>query len=261
VGSLSGISVENLDRQTTAVRERVQAGELPPTPSVEAYGPATGSGPAVIAVAPGKGLGHVFETLGASAVVVGGQGVNPSAGELAEAIRASGAAQVIVLPNNANVRLAAVQAGELCPDIEVAVVPTRNAGEGVAALLAFDPELALEPATRLMAEAARGIQTMEVTRAVRDARIGRRKVRRGQYIVLGEGDGLIASDRDRTAAVRAGIAKLRPGFELLTIYRGQDVDHDTAEQLRGELSATLPEVEIELVDGGQPHYDFLISAE
>ena len=261
LGSLSRINVENLDRQATAVRDRVQAGEPPPSPEVESPTSAPVTGAAVIAVAAGRGLAHVFETLGASAVVSGGQGANPSAGELAEAIHATGAAEVLVLPNNANVRLAAVQAGELCPDIHVEVVPTRNTGEGVAAMLAFDHDLAIADAARLMAEAARSVQALEVTRAVRDARMGRHKVRRGEYIVLGATDGLIASDRDRTNAVKTAVARLHPGFELLTIYRGEVVDHAAGEELRAALKLALPDVDVELVDGGQPHYDFLISAE
>ena len=139
--------------------------------------------------------------------------------------------------------------------------PTRNAAEGIAALLSFDPDLSLRDAAKLMAEQSHNLQTLQVTLAVRDARIGRHRVRKGEYIVLGPNDGLIASDSDRTAAVRAGVAKLNHGFELLTLYRGRDVDQATATKLRDSLSQTLDGVEIELVDGGQPHYDFLIAAE
>jgi hypothetical protein len=86
-------------------------------------------------------------------------------------------------------------------------------------------------------------------------------VRSGDYIVLGPNDGLVAADTDRTAAIRNGIGELKAGFELLTLYRGRDVDHAAGQQLRDELATHLDGVEIELVEGGQPHYDFLISAE
>ena len=259
LGTLSRINVENLDRQASDVMQRAHKG-IPMESSQRAQSePANGR--AVVAVAAGSGLANVFGTLGASAVVDGGQSANPSAGELAEAIRATGARQVLVLPNNPNVRLAARQAGELCPDVEVAVVPTRNAAEGVAAMLALDPDLPLREATKLMTEAARALQTMQVTVAVRDARIGRRKVRRGEFIVLGANDGLLAADADRNAAIVAALGRMKPGFELLTVYRGQGVDAAAAEEMSGVLTSQLPDVEVELVDGGQPHYDFLISAE
>jgi hypothetical protein len=258
LGTLSRINIENLDRQATDVRERAMA----TADKAPVNGAATvREGPAVIAVAAGDGLARVFGTLGATGVVQGGQGANPSAGELADAIRGAGNGEVIVLPNNPNVRLAAKQAGELCPDVTVEVVPTRNAAEGVAAMLAFDPDLALKDAAKVMAVAGRAVQTLQVTVAVRDARIGRRKVRRGNYIVLGPNDGLVAADTDRTAAIRSGIGLLKGGYELLTLYRGRDVDHAAGQQLRDELAQGLDGVEIELVEGGQPHYDFLIAAE
>lgn len=259
LGTLSRISIENLDRQATDVRDRAREGveRLQAAATAPEH-----EGPAVVAVVAGDGLARVFGTLGANTVVQGGQGDNPSTGELADAIRATGESVVIVLPNNPNVRLAARQAGELVPGVNVVIVPTRNAAEGVAAMLAFDADLDVKDAAKVMTQAAHDIQSLQVTLAVRDARIGRTKVHRGDYLALGPNDGLLAADPDRTAAVRAGVGRLKKGFELLTIYRGKAVDHAAAEELRSALSLDgLDDVEIELVDGGQPHYDFLISAE
>ena len=259
LGTLSRISVENLDRQATDVRERTRI-----ETEREAYASASAAprgGPAIIAVVAGDGWARIFGSLGATRVVQGGQGANPSVGEVAAAIRAVANDQVIVLPNNPNVRLAAQQAGEAVEDVWVRVVPTRNAGEGVAAMLAFDPSVGLADIVGAMTEAARAVQTLQVTIAVRDARMGRRAVRRGEYIVLDPDDGLVAVHPERTAAVVAAMRALRPGFELVTIYRGLDVDHRAAEDLRAALRAELGDIEYELVDAGQPHYDFLISAE
>jgi DAK2 domain fusion protein YloV len=267
LGSLSRINVENLDRQATQVRDRLAGAtgdsgseSTSEVPDAEAETSGSTTGIRVVAVAPGEGLARVFTTLGA-AVVRGGQGANPSAGELAEAIKNVGCTNVIVLPNNSNVRLAAKQAGSLCKGVRVQVVPTRNGAEGVAAMLALDPDLDVEKAVKQMAAAAAGIQTMQITAAVRDARMGRHRVHKGEYIALGPTDGMLASDRDRTAAVVGGLRKFKPGFELLTVYRGEGVSRAAADRLRDALTAEHPEVEIELVDGGQPHYDFLISAE
>ncbi|MDL2334867.1 MAG: DAK2 domain-containing protein [Chloroflexota bacterium] len=258
LGTLSRINIENLDRQATDVRERAKLATE--RALISGVAPMR-DGPAIVAVAAGDGLSRVFSSLGVTGVVQGGQGENPSVGEIADAIRGSGNREVIVLPNNPNVRLAAKQAGELCPDVYVEVVPTRNAAEGIAALLAFDPEMSVKDAAKAMNQAARAVQTLQVTRAVRDARIGRRKVQRGNYIVLGPNDGLVAADSDRTSAIRSGIGLLKNGYELLTLYRGRDVDHAAGQQLRDQLATELDGVEIELVEGGQPHYDFLIAAE
>jgi DAK2 domain fusion protein YloV len=258
LGSLNRINIENLDRQATDVREPARFATE--NASISGVAPLR-EGPAVVAVVAGDGLARVFGSLSATGVVQGGQGENPSVGELADAIRGSNNPQVIVLPNNPNVRMAAKQAGELCPGVAVEVVPTRNAAEGVAAMLAFDPDLTIKDAAKLMAAAARAVQTLQVTLAVRDARIGRRKVSRGNYMVLGPNDGLVATDSDRTVAIRSGIGLLKDGFELLTLYRGRDVDHAAGQELRDQLATELDGVEIELVEGGQPHYDFLIAAE
>lgn len=278
LGTLTHISVENLDRQAGDVLQRVAVSEHPPlvaAPPPAAAGKAReaempdepdaglaaaveADQPQVVSVAAGDGLARLFMSLGAAAVIDGG---NPSAGELAQAIGRLPASNVIVLPNNPNVRLAARQAGQLSPEVRVEVVPTRNPAEGVAAMLALDASLPVREAARRMAQAARRVQTFQVTVAVRDARMGRHRVRHGEYIVLGPNDGLLASDRDRTAAVRAALRKLKPGCELLTIYRGRDVDDEAAEELRATLAGELENVEVELVEGGQPHYDFLFAAE
>ncbi|HYI23071.1 MAG TPA: DAK2 domain-containing protein [Candidatus Limnocylindrales bacterium] len=260
LGGLSRIAVENLDRQARGVRDRVEEAAATVFPQYSAV-PATPEGPQVIAVVSGDGLARIFRTLGARAVVLGGQSANPSAGELADAVAASGASEVIVLPNNPNVRMAARQAADLCPNVRVEIVPTRNAAEGIAAMLALDTSDDVRAAADKMSAAAGRIQSMQVAVAVRHARVGRRRVRHGDFIVLGPSDGLMATDSDRTAAVLAAAHRLKPGYELMTVYRGQNVPHPDAEQLGEALRAELDGVEIELVDGGQPHYDFLISAE
>jgi uncharacterized protein len=286
LGTLSRIQVENLDRQAMAQRQMVQAAtkaasnapsaaphsaqtdstnarqqtltQAPTSPSASSN--ARESKTAVVAVASGRGLAEVFRTLGAT-VVSGGAGANPSAGELAEAVRATGAAYVLVLPNNPNVRLAANQAGELARGVKVEVVPTRNPAEGIAAMLSYTPDMAAGTVVRQMSSAAKRVQTLQVTAAVRDARIGRQRIKRDEFIVLGPDDGLVAVDASRTAAVVAALRKLKAGYELLSIYRGEGVNFASAEELREAILKDIDGVEIELVDGGQPHYDFLIAAE
>ena len=214
----------------------------------------------VIAVAPGDGLAAIFHDFGVAAVVRGGQTANPSTGELLEAIRGVDAREVIVLPNNPNVVLAARQVAGLA-DRPVVVVPTRNAAEGFAALLALDPSLDATANAAPMTEAARSIQTIVVTEAVRDATIGGRKVKRGQTIALDPDDGLIAAGNDREKAVLAAVAKLTPGFELLTLFYGDGADLAEAETMARRIGAVTPAIEVEVRHGGQPFYRYLIAAE
>jgi dihydroxyacetone kinase-like predicted kinase len=214
----------------------------------------------VVAVAAGDGLAAIFREFGVAAVVKGGQSANPSTGELLEAIDAIEAREIIVLPNNPNVVLAARQVASMT-DRSVTVVPTRNAAEGFAALLSLDPQLDGAANAAQMTDAARAIQSLVVTEAVRDATIGGRKVKRGQTIALDPDDGLVAVDSNRDKCVLAAVASLQAGFELLTIFYGDGADLAEAERTAKRLGAILPGVDVEVRHGGQPFYRFLISAE
>ncbi len=215
---------------------------------------------AVVAVASGDGLAAIFESFGVSAVVRGGQSANPSTGELLKAISEIAADEVLVLPNNPNVVMAARQAAQLT-DRPVHVIPTRNAAEGVAALLALDPSVGGAANVEPMTEAGRAVQSLQVTEAVRDARVDGRKVKRGHTLVLDPDDGLVAADPDRDRAILAGIDALKPGYELLTLYYGEGVDLGDAEAVARRVAEHAPDVEVEVVRGGQAHYAFLFAAE
>ena len=213
-----------------------------------------------MAVTAGEGLARIFDSFGVAAVVHGGQSDNPSTGELLDAVEKIDADEILLLPNNPNVVLAARQATELTTR-HVRVVPTRNAAEGFAALLALDPRLDATVNAEVMTLASRVVQTFQVTEAVRDAVIGGRKVRKGQTIVLDPDDGLLAVNSDRTKAVLAALEALEPGFELLTIYYGSGADLAEAQALSRRLGEWRAGVEVEVLHGGQPHYRYLIAAE
>jgi dihydroxyacetone kinase-like predicted kinase len=215
---------------------------------------------AVVAVTCGEGLARIFDSFGVAAVVHGGQSDNPSTGELIDAVEKIDADEILLLPNNPNVVLAARQATEMTAR-RVRVVPTRNAAEGFAALLALDPHRDATVNAEVMTLASRAVQTFQVTEAVRDAVLGGRKVRKGQTIVLDPDDGLLAVNSDRTKAILAALEALEPGFELLTIYYGNGADLAEAEALSRRLGEWRPSVEVELLHGGQPHYRYLIAAE
>ncbi|MEO8437224.1 MAG: DAK2 domain-containing protein [Chloroflexota bacterium] len=284
VGTLSRISIENLDNQARDIREtraaaftgesaRATAAAAPlaasdraatrtATPRPAVASPTATVAPAlgVVAVVAGEGLAAIFRDFGVASVVQGGQSANPSTGELLEAIESTNAREIIVLPNNPNVVLAARQVASMT-DRPVIVVPTRNAAEGFAALLALEPGLDAAANEGPMTEAARSIQTMVVTESVRDATIGGRKVKRGQTIALGPEDGLLAAGNDRDKTVLAGVAALTPGYELLTLFYGDGADLAEAEVMARTIGAKVAGVEVEVRHGGQPFYRYLISAE
>ena len=273
LGSMSKISVENLDNQARDVQE-ARATEFT---GVEATAPATADveystngsspdaplkpGPAIVAVVAGDGLAKVFEEFGVDQILNGGQSNNPSTGELLRVARLARAREVLLLPNNPNVRLAAEQAAKVCDDKRLVVVPTRNAAEGIAALFALDPTLDAAGNAGPMTEASRAIQSVQVTEAVRNATIGGKKVKHGQTIALDPDDGLVAVNSDRDKAVLAAVAAFEPGFELITLYYGADSTLAEAETMSRKIREVAPAAEVEVVHGGQPHYRYLISAE
>jgi DAK2 domain fusion protein YloV len=284
LGSLSRISVENLDNQARDVRE-ARATEF--TTASDAAPPESGPrgdesaviagtpsstngsneetalrpGPAIVAVVAGEGLARVYEEFGVDQIVRGGQSANPSTGELLRVARLARAREVLLLPNNPNVRLAAEQAASVCRDKRIVVVPTRNAAEGIAALLALDPTLDAAANAGPMTEAGRAIQSFQVTEAVRNATIGGRKVKQGQTIALDPDDGLVAVDGHRQKAVLGAVRSFEPGYELITLYYGADATLAEAEGLAKQIHEIAGGAEVEVVHGGQPHYRYLISAE
>jgi uncharacterized protein len=266
LGSLSKISVENLDNQTRDVRE-VRAAEFTggeaDAPAAPSASPASGNGRlplAVVAVTSGDGLAAIFREFGVASVVKGGQSANPSTGELLDAVKAIDADEIVLLPNNPNVVMAARQVATMAGR-PVSVVPTRNAAEGFAALLALDPTKDAAHNADPMTEAGRAIQTLAVTEAVRDATIGNKKVKRGQTIALDPDDGLVAAGKDRDRAVLQAVRALKPGFELVTVYYGDGADLAEAEAIAKKIGAAVAGIEVEVVHGGQPHYRYLIAAE
>jgi dihydroxyacetone kinase-like predicted kinase len=193
-------------------------------------------------------------------VVYGGQTANPSTGELLEAVRSVDAHEVLLLPNNPNIVLAARQVSAMT-DRPVAVVATRNAAEGFAALLALDPDKGAVENAGEMTAAGRAVQSLSVTEAVRDATVSGRKVKKGQTIALDPDDGLVAVHDDPSTAVLDAIGSLSPGFELITVYYGAGGDLAGTEALARRIHDLGTGAEVEVLHGGQPHYRYLISAE
>jgi len=257
LGSLRDVVVEDMQAQ---YREFVRAREQArPAPAVMVAG-APSREVGVIAVVSGDGLEKVFMSLGASAIIPGGQTMNPSTEEILRVVEGLPTPKVVILPNNGNIILAARQAQELSRK-EVVVVPTRSIPQGVAALLAFNHQAGLEENAEAMVRAASEVHTGEVTTATRDAMLNGVQVRQGQIIGL-QDDQLVVSGNtvDEVVEVlldRMGVASL----EIVTLYYGADVRQEEAEALAARLQEKYPDQTFEVVYGGQPHYFYILSAE
>ncbi len=214
----------------------------------------------LIAVACGTGIEEIFRSLGVHKIITGGQTMNPSTQDFVDAIARLNAREIIILPNNSNVIMAATQAAKVSDRI-VHIVPTKTVPQGIGALLSFNEEETGGENARRMTEAAKQIVTLEITYAVRDANYEDHVIKEGD--ILGMVDGklaLTAPDR-RKAALQLFERCLKPQHELITIYYGQDETQEEAEGLAKELSALYGWVDIEVHQGGQPLYYYLISIE
>jgi len=252
LGSLRDVVVEDMQAQ---YQDFIIKRELtPPTP------PQASQDIGVVAVAPGDGLAHVFQSLGVSAIVHGGQTMNPSTKDLLEAIEHLPAAQVIVLPNNGNIILAAEQARALSSK-SVAVIPSRSTPQGVAALLAINYQDDFETNVAAMTSAMEEIETGEVTTATRSATINGVQVTDGQIVGL-HNEELKVSGTTVEEVVRALLREMNAAErEIITLYYGEAISESDANALADLLQQDWPEQEIEIIAGGQPHYYYILSVE
>ena len=262
LGDVRAVTIENLDQQSAeratghAAFNQLADGPLASAPRPPAA--SLGRGTSIVAVAAGVGLGEILRSAGASQIVHGGQTENPSAAEIASAIAHAGTEYVVVLPNNGNIVLAARQAADLS-SAHVVVVPTRNAAEGIAALLAWDPALTLDELVPRMEAARASARTFRVVEAVRDAVVRGVAVKAGEIMALDPVDGIIATAASDVAAISAALAG--HSAELITLYLGADIDAERAAAFSAAARAAIPGAEVELQQGGQPIERVLVSLE
>ncbi|MCA1822923.1 MAG: DAK2 domain-containing protein [Mycobacteriales bacterium] len=217
---------------------------------------------AVVVVAPGPGLAATFESVGARAVT-GGATMNPSTGELLAAIEASGAAEVVLLPNDGNVHGAAAQAAAAARERgwQVRVIPTRSPVQGLAALAVHDRDRDFGDDIIAMTAAAGATRWAEVTVAVRDAQTSAGMCRAGDVLGLLEGDVAVIGHDLTAVALEVVDRLLLAGGEIVTLVAGATCDADVVDRLREHLHRDHPTVEVEVHDGGQPHYPLLLGVE
>jgi hypothetical protein len=252
LGSLRDVIVEDMQAQyQDFIVEKEPSAATQPAPTKKI---------GVVAVVMGDGLARVFQSLGADAIVHGGQTMNPSTQDLLDAIESLPSEQVIVLPNNSNVVMAAEQARDLSKK-PVAVIPAKFIPQGVAALLGLNPQADLETNRSAMTLAVDGVETGEVTFATRSATIDGLEVTDGEIIGLHNGTLKVTGSKVEDV-VRELLKKIDTAQgEIITLYWGETVSEDDAQALAELVQQDWPEQEIEAVAGGQPHYHYILSVE
>jgi len=215
---------------------------------------------AVVTVSPGTGLSRIFASLGVAAVVGGGQTMNPSTKDILDAFENLPTDKVIILPNNKNIVLAANQAKEVTVK-QVRVVPSRNVPQGLAAMLHLNPDGDLDKVADKMISAMESIVTGEITIATRSVEIDGVIVKEGQVIVLLNGKLAVASESLDRACLEFLEKAKAADYELITLFYGEEMKHTEANRIADLIRKTYPNQEIEVQEGGQPHYQFIISIE
>jgi uncharacterized protein len=251
-GTLAKVKVENMQLQHQAFAVAGEGG------ASGADGQrATSIG--VIAVAAGEGLLKVFRSLGAT-VVHGGQTMNPSVQDILAAVNSSGFKELIILPNNSNVILTARQVQDLTTH-NVALVPTKTTPQGIGALLAFNFQADMQTNVAAMEQAAHGVHTVEVTRAIRDAEVDGVPVKAGE--MLGIYDGRVVEMSESADDVLLKTLGHAPvdALEIVTIYYGTGASEEAAHALAARIRESHPALAVEVVEGGQPHYPYVVSLE
>ena len=259
LGSLRQIAITDMQEQHDDFLQ-THVADAAPAPPRTARSTADVTGIATLAVAAGAGLRRVFESMGATALVEGGQTMNPSTEDFLRAIEALPHREVIILPNNGNVIMAAKQTQALTRK-RVVVVPTDTIPQGMAALLAFNYDAGIDSNARAMEAAAATVETGEITTAVRDAGVNGVTVKTGEEIGLHNG-ALVVAGPDRAAVAWDLLKRMRAADrEIITIYYGAGVDAAGAGAFAAQVRERYPDQIVEVVNGGQPFYAYVISAE
>ena len=253
LGTITRVAIENLIDQMNTLEEKARNKQLK-------FPPVEPGQIAVVAVSPGAGISRVFASLGVAGIIEGGQTMNPSTQDILEAFEDLPTDQVVILPNNKNIILAAKATAELTVK-KVAVVPSRTIPEGLAAILRLAPEGNFDDVVADMTQAIEDVQSGEITTAVRNAEIDGVKVKEGEIIaMLNRRLVYTSSSLEKTCLgllERANVAD----FELLTLFYGADVTKHDAHHIADAIGEVYPNLEVEVQDGGQPHYQFILSIE
>lgn len=249
-GGLINMKIDNMREQHTALvgEEQKPQKSDQPTP----YG--------IVTVAMGKGIKSLFQSLGVSVMIEGGQTMNPSTKDISDAINEANAEKVIILPNNKNITMAAEQAAEIA-ECDVEVVPTKSIPQGIGALLAFHPELGIKENKEKMEDASSQVKTGQVTYAVRDTQIDGITIEKGNFMGIADGQ-IKATHQSRIETVKSLLSELiTDEDEILTILQGEEATEDEVKDIEAYVENAYEDIEIEIHNGEQPIYSYIFSVE
>lgn len=246
-GSLTNIKIENMREQHTAI-----VGEQNTEKATKDY--------AIITVAMGSGLKKLFESIGATTVIEGGQTMNPSTQDIASAITKANAKNVLILPNNKNIWMAADQAAEIA-DVNAAVVPTKTIPQGISAMLAFNPEASISENQAAMKEAGKAVKTGQITYAVRDTQIDGMEIEKDSFMGIEDGK-IVVSHPDRITSTKQLLQHMiSEDDELLTVFSGEGISEEETNEIVNFVEETFEAIEVEVHHGNQPIYSYIFSVE
>ncbi|MED4515744.1 DAK2 domain-containing protein [Bacillus subtilis] len=252
-GELIKIKIENMREQHTSIisqESKPAYNETPP--AKQPYG--------IVTVAMGEGISDLFKSIGASVVIEGGQTMNPSTEDIVDAVKSVNADTVFILPNNSNIIMAANQAASVV-DEQVFVIPAKTVPQGMSALLAFNPDQEAEANEANMLSAIQQVKSGQVTFSVRDTHIDGKDIKKGDFMGILNGTIIGTSENQLSAAKMLLSEMIGEDDEIVTILYGEDASQEEAEQLEAFLSEKYEEIEVEIHNGKQPLYSYIVSAE
>ena len=253
LGTITKIAMENLIAQMEGIDHKASGARIEPA----AIEPGQ---IAVVAVSPGAGISRVFTSLGVAAIVEGGQTMNPCTKDILDSFEKLPTEKIIILPNNKNIILAAQQAKEVTVK-KVVVIPSSSVPQGLAAMMQLNPDGDLDTVAAKMIKAIDEVTTIEVTTATRTVDIDGVSVEKGQVIALINGNLSISAATVEEACLKALASARADDHELITLFHGEGLPSAETNRIVDVIRAAYPAQEIELQDGGQPHYQFIISIE
>jgi len=265
IGSLSGLKIENMREQHTnhidfntntsspvQAAENKQIDKKPELPKKDI---------GFVSISAGAGLSDIFRNLGVDMIIEGGQTMNPSTEDILNAVDQINAENIIVLPNNKNIILAAEQAVDLCEDKKLFVVPTRSVPEGISAMFCNAEGLGAEEMTEAMKEAIQAVSTVSVTYAVRDTNFGDKEIAEGDILGM-LNDEIVVVAKDVAEGTKEVLKQtITDENEMVSIYYGTDVTAEDAQEIADFIMESYPDCEVEIQSGAQPLYYYIISVE
>lgn len=251
-GSLTNIKIENMREQHSSIFEE---GEEAPKKEEER------KDIAFVSIAAGSGIAEIMKSLGVDVVIEGGQTMNPSIEDIARAVAKCHAKDVIVLPNNKNIILAAEQAAAVTEDCKVHVIPSKTMPQGISAMIGYDnTSHEIEQTVENMKESMALVETAQITIAVRDTTIDGQDIKEGEYLGILEGN-IVVHNADLKETFKELIVKMNEEAEIITVYYGEDITEEVAGEYLEQAETLFPNADVELHHGNQPVYYFMISAE